>query len=80
MSSNAESADAALEELRSIVSKCYEYVALKPGDIAFINNHNAIHGRAEVGDHKRGLLRMYAINHDIVYYSVSGMPSYVLLP
>lgn len=80
MSPNAESADAALEELRSIVSKCYEYVVLKPGDIAFINNHNAIHGRAEVGDHKRWLLRMYAINHDTVCYPANGMPSYVLHP
>jgi L-asparagine oxygenase len=77
---NAEAAREALNEFKQKIEECYIDVVLKPGDIAFINNRNAIHGRGNVGMNDRWLIRTYAIDDYVSNTLVSSNACYILLP
>ncbi|CAN7614900.1 TauD/TfdA family dioxygenase [Variovorax paradoxus] len=63
-------AKAALDAVEEFCANNSQSVALKPGDLLWVNNRQAVHGRGEIGDatggQERWLLRTYGIRPGIV--------------
>lgn len=80
---NSEALQTAFDNLCASVARSYVDVAIGPGDLVFVNNCTAIHGRAEVGmpekeDEKRWLLRTYTQHTVASQFTDVRSPDFVL--
>jgi hypothetical protein len=80
-----ESARTALERLKEAIAASFQGVTLKAGDILFVNNRTALHGRAGVGAaederYRRWLLRTYGMYTSYSAFVARDRRSYELLP
>lgn len=83
-SDNFNDAQAALNELIEAIKSNMTDLVLEPGDIVFVNNQTAIHGRsqpeAQLGGKSRWLLRTYAILNSVNTYPVDNQIPHLLYP
>lgn len=81
-SSNHQVASETLDSLKETISENMKEVILYPGDIAFVNNRTALHGRGDVGRteaNDRWFLRTYAMRKETKVVVKEG-ESHILLP
>jgi hypothetical protein len=74
----------ALTNLKDAVEKSFVGIEVQAGDVLFVNNRTALHGRSEVGPFSNGprrwLLRSYGMYEDYPGLTVSGKRGFVLQP
>jgi hypothetical protein len=74
----------ALAELKAALEGSFQPVTLQQGDVLFVNNRTALHGRANVGEAKgtqaRWLLRVYGMYSYLQVYPCDSQSPFMLLP
>ncbi len=76
-------ANSAIDLLKRAIAESFVGVVVGPGDILFVNNRTALHGRSEIPRNaraKRWLLRTYGMYSDYSKLAVPGGDEFCLLP